>query len=390
MPRPTGQQLKDGLAKEGLSLIAELCPGGKLEAGSIWSCPNPGRSKDDVGSFKVWVSPGAFGAWKEYDEGDESKGDLIALIALAKRLTVAQALEWAAQRLGLDHGPPPTPAQLAAEKARHERRNMEEERKRARNRDRAFELWRKATPVMMDDRDGATAVVRQYLASRGIDLAEIFNLEDREMRGGIVEHWKTMEFDERGHKARPGHRGPCMLVPFRDQLGVVTGVHCTWVTPTGKMNLPDPKLVRGTVQGSVLRLTKGEYGLNVEDMPKAFTDKGLQDGVMIGEGIETTLSRSIRYPNLRAWAAGFLGNIGFAPVHPDWVQFVLLLQDNDPSLKVEMAFNRQADRLEDLLYKTDRRLVIERPKQGKDFNDQLQGKGEWHRENPMWIGATKI
>lgn len=373
MARPTGQQMKDMLAAEGVALIAELCPGGKLEMGGIWSCPNPGRANDTIGSFKVWLQPGRFGAWKEFDEGEESKGDLIQLIALAKRLTVPQALEWAAKRLGLQAGPPPTPAQLQAIKAKRDRDTREEERKRARNRDRAFEMWRKATPVLMDDREGACDVVRRYLASRSIDLAEILHLEEREIRGGIVEHWKTMKFDERGHKVTPGHRGPCMLVPFRDGLGIVTGVHCTWVTPTGKMAIPDPKLVRGTVQGSVLRLTKGAHGRHVEDMPKAFADEGLRDGIMIGEGIETTLSRSLRYPQLRAWAAGFLGNIGFAPVAPDWVEGVMLLQDNDPSLKVEMAFERQADRIAALMYNSGRWSRIERPARGKDFNDQLRG-----------------
>ena len=138
-------EIKAMLQAEGLSLIMQLCPGGRRE-GNLWSAPNPTRSADTIGSFKVWLGGQAHGAWKEYDS--DEKGDIIDLIAYVHGSSKVDAIMWARKHLGLDTADKSQLEERRREVAyRVEKRNEQELERQARNQARAFEIFRNAKPA---------------------------------------------------------------------------------------------------------------------------------------------------------------------------------------------------------------------------------------------------
>ena len=163
---------------------------------------------------------------------------------------------------------------------------------------RALAIWQEA-----DKLDGSAGMT--WLFRRGVNLGAL----PRDLHGAL-----------RWHPACPweGGRHGCMVGLFTDAAtGEPRAIHRTAFTPAGdKVG----RKALGPIAGCVIRL---------------WPDEDVLDGLVIGEGIETTLAAATciehRGTLLQpAWAAGFAGNMAKLPVLGG-VEALTLLVDNDAS-----------------------------------------------------------
>ena len=151
----------------------------------------------------------------------------------------------------------------------------------------------------------------------------------------------------------PGARHPCIIALWTDTLtGKPKAIHRTALKPDGtKLD----RMSLGPVSGCVLRL---------------WPDEVVTNGLVIGEGLETTLYGAIRLEHrgtlLRpAWAAGDTGHIAHFPVLPG-IESLTILADNDPSGRGQRA----AYDCERNWIAAGREVIVLTPNAvGTDFND---------------------
>lgn len=261
-------------------------------------------------------------------------GDQIALVQQIQGLGFKDALQW----LCGDAPASIDPQEIARRRAKAEAAARAQAADADRYRERAIRAARK---IWDKGRPGAQGVVRAYLLARGFSPAMLPELP-RDLRF-IVEHPYSKLI---GGKLVTVQTGPCMIAAVRAPDGSVMAVHQTWVDsdpPHGKAKivyqgetLPS-KLVRGSKKGGAIRL----------HTPERF------DTLVMGEGIETTLSALVArpYPNAAYWAGVDLGNMSgrmqrvdgkkhsglpdmsddraFYP--PSWVKRLVFIKDGDSS-----------------------------------------------------------
>ena len=159
----------------------------------------------------------------------------------------------------------------------------------------------------------------------------------------------------RWHPACPWEQGRhgCMLALFTDAVtGEPKAIHRTAITPTGEKI--DRKAL-GPISGCVIRL---------------WPDEAVTEGLVIGEGIETTLAAATRmkcHETLLqpAWATGFAGNMAAFPVLSG-IEALTLLVDKDAGSAGEDAAIKCARRWT----AAGREVIRLVPRQvGEDFND---------------------
>jgi hypothetical protein len=107
---------------------------------------------------------------------------------------------------------------------------------------------------------------------------------------------------------------PAMIAAVTDNYGIVTGVHRTWLDPSGrgKAQLETPRRAIGDLLGHGVR-----FG-NADDI------------MAVGEGIETILSLRCAMPNMpmaAALSANHLGAFRF----PESLRRIYVARDNDPA-----------------------------------------------------------
>lgn len=235
---------------------------------------------------------------------------------------------------------------------------------------------------------GSRGVVGAYLRARGLPLDEIPTALKF-----LLDHPYVKKIDGANVVL---HRGPCMIAPIVDwQTGEVMAVHQTWVDrepPHGKamishLDVDYPaKLVCGSKQGNFIPL---------------ITPEGA-DTLVVGEGIETTLSAYYARPSdlqdAAFWCGVDLGNMagkmlkvpgqqwsGLPDMNPEfdaflpppWVKREIYIEDGDSNAKRTRA----------LMECGLRRAQAQRPGliaelmpgvRGFDLNDVLNGK---HKKN---------
>lgn len=236
-------------------------------------------------------------------------------------------------------------------------------------------IWQKARP-------GRLGVVGAYLAARGLtpDLLPEIPAALR----FIVDHPYVRKI---GGDRVTVHRGPAMIAGILNRAGELTAVHQTWIDvdpPHGKaritwqgQSLP-ARLVRGSKKSGAIRL---------------HTPRGT-DTLVMGEGIETTLSALVArpLPGAAYWAGVDLGNMAGrmqkvqglrhsglpdmgdaeAFVPPDRVRRLIFIMDGDsePTMtraKLECGLRRAMARHPGLTGQ------IVRAGDGVDLNDVLRG-----------------
>jgi putative DNA primase/helicase len=150
-----------------------------------------------------------------------------------------------------------------------------------------------------------------HLIARGIDVEQL---------PGDMSH------SLRWHPQCPWERGRqgCMLALFTDAVtGEAKAIHRTAIDPAGN------KIGRkslGPIAGCVIRL---------------WPDDAVSEGLVVGEGLETTLSAATRIEHKGtklqpAWAAGDAGNMAKLPVLSG-VEAITLLVDNDAKRRGQNA-----------------------------------------------------
>ncbi len=228
---------------------------------------------------------------------------------------------------------------LSEEKARREADYAERARRKA-LRD-ARKIWRSSNS------GDASDVVRKYLAIRGIT---------EDLLPGIPEairyHPEHKYLKYIDGEFRCPHVGPAMVAAIQGPNGNGSAVHRTWIDlsqPNGKARIVwngeelTSKLVRGSMKGGAIRL---------------FTPIEA-DTLIVGEGIETTLTAMVAEPfeNAAFWAGVSLGNMSGrmlkckgvrwsgepdmeddrAFVPPEWCRRLIFIMDGDSDPKMTRA-----------------------------------------------------
>ena len=251
--------------------------------------------------------------------GCEKGGDVIALVMLAKDCDFKAALDFLLD----DYRPPPPVRQYPTTSA------GDEESKRAL----ALELWEEAGPVR-------GTLAETYLRNRGIRELPPTGKDTLRFHGDCT--------------FGVGVRHPCLISAFYG----ITDNKFKAIQRTA-LTLSGAKIDRRTL-GS---WTGGAV--------KLWCDSDVTTGLVIGEGLETTLSAalSIIHHGKRlqpAWCLGSAGNIKHFPILPS-VESLIILVDND--VEGKRAAEHCAQRWS-AAGKEVRRLIPRR--EGSDFNDIVQ------------------
>jgi hypothetical protein len=340
-----------------------LAPRGK-KMGGWYKAPNPTRAGEkSATSFSIKVSGDKIGSWNEFDSGE--KGDVFMLIGYVYNLDhrnpkdMVQILAWAKNYLGLSHDKP-TALQVKQKKqeltAQQAARNKDEEKDRLKRRDRAREIYFNAKPKG----DVAWVLVETYFLNRGINYRKIEYPEDDLRIAPRLRHWAS---DEK-------RSVPAIVAPIRQANGEYHGVHCTFLEPNGasKLKVSMPKLMLGEKKGGVVRLSKGATGLTIEEL----AEQGLQDKVVLCEGLETGLSLAFALPEARVFACLDLGNIGnFSLFDYPMINGIIVAIDKDTK---EHAIKQREVVLEVLRQQCElcnASFAVLQPQLG-DFNDDLR------------------
>jgi hypothetical protein len=148
------------------------------------------------------------------------------------------------------------------------------------------------------------------------------------------------------HKPTGGYR-PAMVAERTAADGAVVAIHRTYLRRDGggKADVKPVRMDLGPALGTAIRLSP------------------VADELMIGEGIETTLSAMQLY-GLSGWAAGSTGAMREMKL-PDAVRSVIVLADNDKPGDEAARYSAQRWR------HAGRRVRIARAPIGNDFNDTL-------------------
>ncbi len=384
MPRAPIAEIKAHAVDRIDDILGRLAPGGRF-AGGMYTVRNPTRADKHAGSFVVYTRGRMAGAFIEFANRDEEKGDVIDLVAyllagaadFKGRAARSRAIEWIADFVGLDRM---APAQRAeAMQAANSRRLTDEqaEAQAQAKRARAFKMWLAARPLEAGD------LAHVYLRGRGIDLAVIPNLETDLHFAPALEWWMGARRDAAGRKLAPGPSYPAIMAALRDAAGGVQAVHCTFLDRdgAGKAPVARPKLIWPDYSGCVIRLCRGEGNFAPESVPAPLDVDDAEFGMrehcsgigpcIITEGIEDGLTAALGCRGeVRVWAAAALSNIANVPALPCVDAWLLHRQNDWHSRQALDQFEKAKMALE-----ASGRAVVEIAAlgPGKDLNDTLRG-----------------
>lgn len=356
----------EALARPIADVADMLALQGLRRAGGELVGPCPGCGGDD--RFGINPRKGVFGCRK-----CGAGGDVIALVMFVRGLDFPAALTWLCGER----------QEISAEE-RRQREAAAAEHRRAREAEAAryrASAIKDARRIWNEGREAENTPVRDYLERRGIARALYPRLAI-----SLRFHPELPYMVADGKAWRQVHRGPAMLAAVQGPDDRFCAVHRTWLDldrPKGKAVITDPqtgevlesKKVLGAKKGGAIRLFKGEG-----------------TALVMGEGIETTLSACIAgtVPGASYWAGVDLGNMSGqrrigkglkfegmpdlddaeAFVPPPWVDRLIYVQDGDSDPKLTRA----------KLVAGLRRAMVLRPKlrgqivhagEGMDLNDVL-------------------
>ncbi|MEZ5838112.1 MAG: toprim domain-containing protein [Geminicoccaceae bacterium] len=322
---PSAKELSGRLARQAEAVCRHYLSSGHRQ-GSWWvvgdTGNNPGRSL-----FVRLAGPdhgtGAAGHWQDAATGQF--GDLLDLIAATRNLTSwRDILDEARLFLGLpptlpDPGhqvsPPVRPGSMAA----------------------ARRLWGISRPV-------PGTIAETYLARRGITRLPGSH--------SLRFHPRCFYQCGTGASQQPNRSSwPALIAAVRGNSGALTGVHRTWLDPSGRCKAPlaTPRRAMGHLLGQAVRFGRHE------------------DVLAIGEGIETVLSLRQILPGLPA-AAALSANHLAAFALPPTLRRLYIVRDADEAGRLATA--KLASRARELGIET---IIIDTG-QG-DLNDALRQWG---------------
>lgn len=319
-------EVKGALQQQVESLVRDLLPGGK-RSGNTYTVRSPVRHDKKAGSFVVWLSGPARGAFKDYAD-DSAKGDILDLIGLCNGMGKDKkaALAWAEDWLGWKTMSKAKRAVLVKEVRKRAQEEKAEEAARQRQLiNKARKTWAHTQPI-----EGSIGEV--YFRHRGIVLDEIRNRTDFCHFIPSTEYWLLAEYeyiDGKRRKVKPGPQFPAIVSRMDNIDGHLQALHYTFIAPDGRGKAPiedqsKAKLMFPRTSGAAIWMTRGRGNMNPDTM---VARKMAAPGV-VGEGIEDGLSVALAVPDARVLAAGSLPNFLTFPLHRCFNSFVLL-KDND-------------------------------------------------------------
>lgn len=310
-------------------------------------------------------------------ESDGGKGGPIDLVMFVRRCSFPEALDWLC-------GPKPvlSPEEIEARESAADARRAEREAQAAKYRAKvaadARRIWADSVPA-----EGTLVV--DYLERRGISRA-MLPRTPAALRYQPEARYMIQDGDDRWREI---HRGPTMVAGVLDRDGSVSAVHRTWIDldqPKGKVLLPvaekpgefwPAKKVLGAKKGGAIRF---------------LTPPGA-DTLVVGEGIETTLSAMVADTMGAAyWCGVDLGNMAGQRMHgrglkyagipdmddseafvpPPWVRQLVYVMDGDSDPRLTRAQLLAGIRRAMVLRPGLRGRIVPCP-QGADLNDVLLG-----------------
>ncbi len=198
---------------------------------------------------------------------------------------------------------------------------------------RATALWNEAS-------DARGTIVETYLASRGLQLNLVDNVNEV-----IRYHPRCPWRDETENRTI---FVPAMIAAMRSIGGdALQAVHRTRLTPGGAK--VDRRML-GIAAGTAIKLDP---------------DDTVTMGLAIGEGIETVLAARV-LDFMPAWAVASAGAIASFPVLPG-IKCLTLLAENDTTnaTAIEVCARRW--------HEAGREVIVVEPKSGSDLNDAMRG-----------------
>ena len=313
------------------ALAAQLLPQGRLDHGRLWRV---GSIEGEPGqSLCVWLAGARQGRWRDF-AGDQW-GDALDLVALTCcRGDKAKAVRWARDWLGMGRLDPDEAARLAARARQRADAGRAEALPDERNRrNDAFSIWRAALPLAPGD------PAWRYLAGRGVDLARLAPGARRPPVGALRCHPALYHPD--------GRSWPALVALIAGRDGKPAAIHRTWLDPrnlacedaprVGKAPVGNPKMTLGRYAGGLIRLWRGQSGRPWAQMPAGET-------LVLGEGLEDTLTGVLRWPQWRAACAVSLSAMLALDLPPEITEIRLLAQRDPPGSTASVTLDRVARR----------------------------------------------
>jgi hypothetical protein len=316
-------------------LVREIFPRGRREGaeyrvGSI--AGEPGSS------LAVHLGPDKPGIWCDFAIGlGGNVLDLIADVLFGgdKRRALAWALAWLAARGS---------AGAPSDHFRHRGGHCSDGQRNAEARSRA------ALKIFMSGTDRLVGTPgERYLRSRGIDLDSL-----PRPPSSLRFHPCLWNTESRRH-------WPALMAAITTIEGHRVGVHRTFLESdgSGKAPLESPKKSLGPYRGASVELSRGSSNRPLKDAPAG-------DTVVIGEGLEDSLTAVLAAPEYRVLCAVSLSNLAAVEL-PETITTVVILGQNDPP---ESAAARTLRRAVGAFQAQGRTVKIARPPSTyKDFND---------------------
>ena len=197
----------------------------------------------------------------------------------------------------------------------------------------------RAVALWDESQDASGSIVETYLASRGLDLNLLYNIQEV-----IRFHPRCPWRDEAENRTI---HVPTMVAAMRSiESDAITAVHRTRLTPDGS------------------KIDRRMLGIAAAAAVKLDADDAVTGGLHVGEGIETCLAaRQMNF--LPAWALASAGAIASFAVLPG-IECLTILAENDPTnaKAVETCARRW--------HEAGREVVVVQPKRGSDLNDAMR------------------
>ena len=283
----------------GRSLYVRLSPGiGASPVGNQRSCHVANdRTQSVKGSRRhKHAGAGAVGRWTDAATGEY--GDLLDLIRLSRRLgTLQETFDEARRFLGLPR---------EADCHHQDRRKPYDAVEAARR------LWSLTQPLH-------GTVAKTYLRHRGIKHVDDCS--------ALRFHPRCFYRPDRADLAGCRTAWPALIAAVTDHNGAITGIHRTWLDPSGTDKAPvaTPRRSLGNITGHGVRFGRNHLSTDV---------------LAAGEGIETVLSLRMAFPampTIAALSAGHLAALSF----PSSLRRLYIIEDDDtPDGKRRIALPR--------------------------------------------------
>lgn len=278
------------------------------------------------GSLSLEVTGSKRGLWR--DHSDNTGGDIIALIQRVQRCDFQEALRFGATFVG---GAKPLTSPVRLVSSQSDAEATEKEKVKARD------IWANTKPFFGSPSE-------QYLRGRGIIIPPRLDENIGFNPRVFIRAWGD----------KPAQIFPAMVAAIRDiHSDELIGVHITALDEEAKAVKIDGETlrrVRGVKKGGVIKLTP---------------DDEVVRGLLVGEGIETTLS-AMAIKSAQGWAILDASQLAGFPVLNGIETLTIAADADDSGMKATTALTaRWTGAGREVI-----RLVPKR--QGADFNDLVR------------------